>query len=118
MNAVEQQDIANRFADLIRKQGPFSDEDVETMRDLVSKMNFSITQNYVVERAQLRTEIELIDSIRQFDKASGDLVGITNKLTWWILGFTILASVLALINAVTTGWPYIVWWVTNGFRFR
>jgi hypothetical protein len=88
------------------------------MRELLSKVDFYIAPSYVVEKAQLRSSIELIDPIRQFDKASSDVVGVTNRLTRWILALTIIAIVLALINAVTTGWPYIVWWVTNGFRFR
>jgi hypothetical protein len=99
-------------------QPSFSEEDIESMRELLSKVDFYIAPSYVVEKAQLRSSIELIDPIRQFDKASSDVVGVTNRLTRWILALTIIAIVLALINAVTTGWPYIVWWVTNGFRFR
>jgi hypothetical protein len=114
----EEQDVANRFYALYSKPERLTDEELDTMRRLLAKPNAAMVRRHILAIAQLRIGIDLIESIRQFDEASGDLVRTTNKLTWWILGLTIIAAVLALINAVATGWPWLVWWVSNGFRFH
>ena len=47
------------------------------------------------EAPQVRASVEMIRAIRGFDEASANLVATTNRLTRWILAFTILAVLLA-----------------------
>lgn len=83
------------FYNLIAKVEPLTDDDMQTLRLCLNKMNFNMVRGHVLGVAQLRTNVELIESLRNFDRASGKLVATTNRLTWWILGLTVLATLLA-----------------------
>jgi hypothetical protein len=112
-----------RFYDLVGKQGPFTDEDLATMRECLQNTNFNMLRNHVVGKAELRCNVELLDSIRKFDKASGQMAAATNdladktrKLTVRIYWLTLVMIIVGVVNALASGWYPLVWWLKHGFR--
>ena len=89
-----------------------TDSEIREMRSL----NRSISKGHVQGMAIIRTNLDLIESIARFDKASADLIKTTNKLTRIILGLTILAVLLSFCSFIASAWSPLVWWVSNGFR--
>lgn len=112
------QEKDNRFNALLAKEGALSNEDVQELLSLWSHPTNAMVRPHIIGMFQGRMALEQIRSIRLFDKASGDLVATTNKLTKWILFLTVLATVLAASGVVATAWPYLTWWIGNGFRFH
>jgi hypothetical protein len=111
-----------RFYDLIGKVEPFTDDDLKAMRECLNKTNFNMLRNHVVGKAQLRVDVELIDSIRQFDKASGragaitaDLAEKTRLLTVRIYWLTWVLVPIGLLNALASGWYPLVAWLKHVF---
>ncbi len=50
------------------------------MRECLQHTNFNMLRSHVVGKAQLRADVELVDSIRKFDKASVEISAVTNDL--------------------------------------
>ena len=113
---MTEQEYYNRFLELLNKEAVLSDEDIQELLSLWSHPTNAMVRPHIIGMFQGRMALEQIRSIRTFDKASGDLVKTTNKLTKWILALTILATFLAAASVVATAWPYLTWWVNNGFR--
>jgi hypothetical protein len=113
-----------RFYDLLGKQAPFTDEDLAAMRECLQHTNFNMLRNHVVAKAELRGSVELLDSIRKFDKASGQMAAVTidlaektRNLTVRIYWLTWVMIGVGFINAVASGWYPLVWWLKHAFRF-
>ena len=77
-----------RFIELMEKSTSYTDDEIQEMRGLVK----SEGRVHVQSMAIMRTNIEVIDSIRRFDKASGKLGNI-------ILALTLVAVVGTLVQA-------------------
>lgn len=58
---------------------------------------------YLIAAAQVRSNEELIAALRQ---ASSDSEKTANKIVY----LTIALVIGALLQAIATGWPYLVWW--------
>jgi hypothetical protein len=56
-----------------------------------------------------RSEIERREFLAR--RANGETAGRVKTLTFWLVA-------AGALQAVATGWPYLVWWVRNGFRFN
>jgi hypothetical protein len=87
------------FYDLIGKIEAFTDGDIQRLRDCLKHTNFNMLRNHVVGKAQLRVDVEAIESIRRFDEASGKLVQTTNSLTkkgLWLSGAAIAVALASL----------------------
>jgi hypothetical protein len=69
------------------------------------------------EVVQIKVSMELIRAIRRFDEASGVMAERSNKLNRRLLYLTIVMLVVGILGAVASGWPYLVWWLINGFRY-
>lgn len=108
----------SRFNSLLAKPTALTDEEIQEMRRFMAHPTSSMVRPHILGMAQLRVHLELVESIRSFDKASGRLVETTNKLTKWILRLTVLATLLGAASVVASGWPYLTWWIKNGFRFH
>ena len=94
------EDHEQRFYHLIGKREPLTDDDLQTLRDVLSRANFNMVRPHVLGKAQLRVDIDLIASLRSFDKASAALVTTTNKLTSRILWLTVGAIFIGLVQIV------------------
>ena len=105
----------SKLQQLLAQPQPLTDEDLQKLRSLVS-VSLYLGPNQL-QVAELRATVELLDSIRRFDKASGQLVVTTNLLTKRIYWLTILAVILACCGIVASAWPYLTWWITHGLRF-
>jgi Mg2+ and Co2+ transporter CorA len=107
----------NRHYELM-SQPTLSDADINEMCSLWSHPTNQMVRQHVLGLAQLRMDLELITSISRFDKASGNLIETTNRLTKWMLKVTILAAILVLANVVASAWLPLTWFVSHGFRFH
>jgi len=107
-----------RFYSLLDQPNRLTDEQIGELRRLMSQATLAMVRPHILQKAQLRVALDLMESIRGFDTASSDLVATTNRLTRWILALTVLAVILASASVVASGWPYLTWWFANGFRFR
>ena len=112
------QEKDNRFYDLLHQEGPLTDENIRELLSLWAHPTHGMVRPHIIGMFQGRMALEQIGSIRLFDKASGELVATTNKLTRWILFLTVLATVLAAASVIASAWPYLTWWIANGFRFH
>jgi len=86
----------SRLQELLAQPNAFADEELEELRKLVS-MSLYLGPNQL-QVAELRATVELIDTIRRVDKASGALVNTTNVLTKRILWITIGAVFVGLVQ--------------------
>jgi len=86
------------FYQLIGKRESLTDEDLQTLRDVLSRANFNMVRPHVFGKAQLRVDVDLIDSLRKFDRASAALVSTTNRLTRRILWLTVGAIFIGLVQ--------------------
>jgi hypothetical protein len=111
-------DREDRFYSLLNQPKRLEDNEIQELRELMSQSTFGMVRPHVLERAQLRVQLDLMESIRQFDKASGRLVETTNTLTRWILRLTLLAAMLGIGNVIASAWPYLTWWVKNDFHLH
>jgi len=104
-----------RLEELLYQPESLTDDDITELRSLVK-----IVQHvpYSQSAALLRMAIENIDSIRRFDKASGELVTTTNRLTTQILWLTWTMLGVGLLGALASGWSNLAWWVKHGLRFH
>jgi len=107
-----------KFYALIHQIESLSDEDITEMLGLLSKTTPNMVRPHVIGMLHNRVGLEQIISIRCFNKASGLLVEETNKLTNRLFLLTVVTIVLATVSVVVAAWPYIVWWVSHGFRFH
>ena len=114
---TEQRDKYNHFLDLLSKTDILSDQEIHELVSVWADPTNTMVRPHVIGMLQGRLALEQIESIRRFDKASGNLVETTNRLTRWIFGVTILAAVLCAANGVASGWPYLTWWIHHGFEF-
>jgi hypothetical protein len=114
----EEQANYNHFLALLRKEGTLSDEDIQELVSSWSKSSNAMVRPHIIGMFHGRLALEQIRSIRLFDKASGELVATTNKLTTLILVLTCLAVVVGIANVVATAWPYLTSWVNNGFHLH
>ena len=105
-----------RLQDLLVKDSPYSESELTELRTLAIQTFFLPNKHSFA--LPLRSAVEVIDSIRRFDKASADLIETTNRLTRWILGLTVLATILGAGSIVASGWPYLTWWISHGFHLR
>jgi hypothetical protein len=90
-----------RLQELLAKDTPYSEPELDELRTLAIQ-TFYLPNPYS-HALPLRSAVEVIDSIRRFDVASGRLIDRTNLLTGWMLGFTILAALLGG-GAIWIGW--------------
>ena len=81
-----------RFLQLVEQPEPLTDHELHELRGMIKMVAY--TQPHVQPMALMRANIETIDSIRRFDKASAALIETTNKLTRWVLTLTVLATLL------------------------
>jgi len=109
-----------RFYELIGKDEPFTDDDLKAMRQCLHHTNFNMLRNHVVGKAELRVNVELIEAIRQFDRATGktaaatnDLAEKTRLLTVRIYWLTWLLVPIGLLNALASGWYPLVAWLKH-----
>src|SRR5438309_402364 len=82
-----------RLRELISQTSGYSDAEIIELRTVADKIGNLGTDWR--DRAQFRANVETIAAIKRFDKASGDLVDTTNRLTKLVLAFTIITVVLA-----------------------
>jgi hypothetical protein len=105
---------------IIKDPQQFTAETIDELRQSFS--NTSTWQNEASYRVLMaRQGIETLDTLRllresiiKFDESSAKLVNTTNRLTWVVLGLTLIGVFLTALPYL----PYLVWWVTHGFRFR
>jgi hypothetical protein len=90
-----------RFYFLLNQPNALTDEEIGEFRGLMSKATFDMVRPHILQKSQLRVALDLMESIRRFDRASGSLVATTNSLTKWILAFTVLAVVLGLARPIS-----------------
>lgn len=107
-----------RFYSILDQPNSLTDEEITELRRLMSQSTFGMVRPHILQKAQLRVALDLMESIRRFDKASGRLVATTNKLTRWVVVLAVLAAILAFAGVVATAWPYLTWWFSNGLRFH
>lgn len=88
-----------KFVELLRKQDAYSEDEIQELRRLCFAM---AEQNDYRRVAEFRASIELIDSVRKFDKASGELVSKTNKLTARIILLTYIAMGIGVLQLIET----------------
>jgi len=79
-----------RFIELLKKKDSLTDSELSELRGLIDQDARSHVQNM----ALMRASIDNIEAIRRFDKASADLINLTNRLTKWVLAFTVIAVIL------------------------
>jgi hypothetical protein len=103
---------------LLHQGDPLSAENTQELLSLWSHPTNAMVRPHIIGMFQGRMALEQTRSIRLFDRASRDLVAATNKLTKWILLLTVLATVLAAALVVATAWPYLTWWIDDGFRLH
>jgi hypothetical protein len=118
MTQEEQKAIENEFYVLLKKNTALTDAEIDRMRQLLAMSSALMVREHILGMAQLRSQLDLIGAIRGFERASSTLVETTNRLTRWILLLTVAGAVVGIANAVATGWPWAVWWVKHGLRFR
>ena len=82
-----------RLTEVISQRGPLTDAEITELRSVAVNIG-SLGDDWRV-RAQFRAAVEMIAAIRQFDKASADLIQTTNTLAKWMLALTILAALFA-----------------------
>ena len=78
---------------LLQRQQTLTEEELQGLCEATAG-SVTMSAPSLSEAVHLRASIELIRSMRQFDKASAALVETTNNLTRWVLGLTVLASLL------------------------
>jgi hypothetical protein len=96
-------DAQKQFETLMCKPERFTEENIQEFRQLFSQMAYGAFDLAQVGRAEIRSIIELIDSIRAFDRASGEMVAQGNRINKWVLRFAIVAAILAFA-AVIISW--------------
>jgi hypothetical protein len=64
---------------------------------------------YLRVAARVRTNRELAIALA---KASGD----SGKLQSRIVMLTLVIAGVAIVQAIATAWPYLVWWIKHDFR--
>src|SRR5712692_2809519 len=82
-----------RLRDLISQPTGYSEEQITELRSVANLIGHLGTDWR--DRAQFRAAVETIAAIKQFDKASADLINTTNTLAKWVLGLTILGVLFA-----------------------
>lgn len=98
----EQIQDAERVNALIRVSGPWTDEQLEELRNLGDGL--AVGGTTMRELAQIRSNLELLQAIRKFDNTSTRLINTTNLLTRVVLGFTIGAVIVALVQLALVLW--------------
>ncbi len=91
-------DIETFFNDTFSKSEALTEKDIQSVRNRLHEAPYAMMTT--IQRAQFRSALELIDSIRRFDEASGELVTTTNILTRRILWLTWVVLVPAVVQAV------------------
>jgi hypothetical protein len=112
---MTEQDKDNRFNAVLSQEEALSDENIQELLSLWSHPTHAMLRPHIIGMFQGRMALEQIRSIRLFDKASGELVATTNKLTWYI---SVLTLALAVVSIVASAWPHLTWWISHGFRFH
>jgi hypothetical protein len=97
---IEQQDVENRYYALLAKVDSLTDEDMHELRILLSHPTSNMRRPHILAASQLRLGLDLIDSIRRFDRASSDLVTTTNRLTIVAIGIAVVGLVIAIVSLV------------------
>ncbi len=115
---MDEQQKYNRLLELLSRTGPLTDEELGELMLVWADPPNAAVRPHMIGMFQGRMVLELIRSLRTFDRASRDLVRVTNRLTRWILGLAILAATLAAANVAASGWPYLTWWIKHGFAFH
>jgi hypothetical protein len=100
----------SRFNELIAKPATLTDEEIQELREVISKCSANMVRDHVLNRAQLRLTIDLIDSLRKFDHSSANQVGTTNTLTRSIRVLTWVMVLVGVLNVLASGWTNLVYW--------
>jgi hypothetical protein len=108
----------SRFYSLLTKADSLTDEEIVELRSVLQRSTAGMVRPHIIGMAQLRVALDLTESIRRFDRASGIMVETTNALTRWILVLTAVAVILAATSVVASAWPYLIWWIGHNFRFH
>ena len=103
MTDSQSQVVTNRFNELIKQIYPFTDAELQELRVLLSKATNAIVRDHILGKAQLRTILDLIESIRKFDNVSTELIQTTNRLTGRVLTLTIWLVVLGFLGLIMGG---------------
>ena len=89
----------------LRKPDRYTPEDLQQLREGLfgASAAFARTENHVWLSSRLSVETltslaELNLSLRKLDQDSSNLITTTNKLTAWILGLTVAAAFLGVIQ--------------------
>jgi hypothetical protein len=101
MPTDEQQIMNNRVQELVKKTSEWTDNELSELRRLMDGL--AVGGGVIQALAQFRTNVELIAAIRKFDKASGELVETTNKLTrngLWMSGAALMIALASLAVSV------------------
>jgi hypothetical protein len=88
-----EQELRNKvWATFIQSKG-FTSDELNFLRSNIKLLAEHSDQTHAV--AQTRVSIELLDSIRRFDEASGKMVKRGNRINTLVLVFAIVAALLA-----------------------
>jgi hypothetical protein len=93
----------NRLIELLRKDDALTDVELREMR----RLNNQEAKSHVQGMALIRMSLDGIEAIRGFDRASADLIKTTNRLTRWMLWFTILAVLIAVAALIPAWLPLL-----------
>lgn len=114
MEPASGQDVVNKVWAIFIQQKSFTSEELDFLRSNIERLAYYNDRTQSV--AQTRVAVELLDAIQRFDKASGELVTTTNKLTARILVLTWVMIGIGVLGALASGWPYLTWWLTHLLR--
>lgn len=116
--AGENARIENRFNQLINTIEPMTNVELKECCQLLSRATPAMLHEHVLNKSQVRIEIELIRAIREFDRASADLVKTTNRLNSRLYALTWVMVGVGLLGALASAWPNLVWWAYHVFGLR
>ena len=118
MTFEEERDNENRFHALNNNVETLTDSELREYCRLLCNSTLNMVKERVLGKAQLRIQVELIRSIRQFDKASTAMSDVNLKLARRIYFLTWVMFGVGLLGALASGWSNLIWWLDHGFRFH
>jgi hypothetical protein len=94
------------FRTLIEQKKKYSDEQIDELRGLT--LQLAAHGSDWRDKAQFRAAIETIGAIRDFDKASAQLITTTNALTERIRRLTCLGVAVAIAGTLLAGGSLVI----------
>jgi hypothetical protein len=111
MDPATEQELLNKVWATFTQPKSFTSVELDFLRSNIKRLAHYNDRTQSV--AQTRVAVELLDAIQRFDKASGELVTTTNKLTRRILILTWVMIGIGVLGAVASAWPYLTWWLQH-----